>query len=48
VVRDQRRRLVNKVLAAIDQSVEGFLQEALPIGSQQVVTELKADELGYL
>jgi hypothetical protein len=35
-------------LAAIDQSVEGFLQEALQITPQQVATQLKAEELGYL
>jgi hypothetical protein len=45
---DLNRSLVKKVLAAIDQSVEGFLQEALQIGSQQVATQLKAEELGYL
>ena len=48
LVRDLGRRLVKKVSAAIDQSVEGFLQEALQIGSQQVATQLKAEELGYL
>ena len=48
LVRDLGRRLVKKVLAAIDQSVEGFLQEALQIGPQQVATQLKAEDLGYL
>jgi hypothetical protein len=48
LVRDLGRRLLKKVLAAIDQSVEGFLQEALQIDSQQVVAQLKAEELGYL
>jgi len=48
LVRDLGRRLVKKVLAAIDQSVLGFLQEALQIAPQQVATQLKAEELGYL
>jgi hypothetical protein len=48
LVRDLGRRVVKKVLAAIDQSVEGFLQKALQIGPQQVATQLKAEELGYL
>ena len=48
LVRDLGRRLVKKVLAAIDQSVAGFLQEALQIAPQQVATQLKAEELGYL
>ena len=48
LVRDLGRRLLKKVLAAIDQSVEGFLQEALQIGPRQVATQLKAEELGYL
>ena len=48
LVRDLGRRLVKKVLAAIDQSVAGFLQEALQISQQQVATQLKAEELGYL
>ena len=48
LVRDLGRRVVKKVLAAIDQSVEGFLQETLQIGPQQVATQLKAEDLGYL
>jgi hypothetical protein len=48
LVRDLGRRLLKTVLAAIDQSVEGFLQEALQIGPQQAATQLKAEELGYL
>jgi len=48
LVRDLGRKLVKKVLAAIDQSVGCFLQEALQISSQQVATQLKAEELGYL
>jgi hypothetical protein len=47
-VRVLGRRPVKKVLAAIDQSVEGFHQEALQIGPQQVATQLKAENLGYL
>src|SRR5258708_7459987 len=35
-------------LAAIDPSVEGLLNEALQISPQQVLVQLKAEELGYL
>ena len=48
LVRDLGRRLVKKILAAIDQSVAGFLQEALQIAPEQVAIQLKAEELGYL
>ena len=48
LVRDLGQRSVKKVLTAIDQTVAGFLQEALQIGPQQVATQLKAEELGYL
>ena len=48
LVRNLGRKLVKKILATIDQSVERFLQEALQISSQQVATQLKAEELGYL
>jgi len=36
------------VLAAIDQSVEEFLNHALQISPEQVSVQLKAEELGYL
>ena len=48
LVRDLGRKLVKKILAAIDQSVESFLNQALQISSQQVAVQLKAEELGYL
>jgi len=48
LVRDLGQELINMVLAAIDQTVESFLQEALQMSSHQVATQLKAEELGYL
>jgi hypothetical protein len=48
LVRDLGRKVVKKVLAAIDQTVEGFLMEALQISPQQILVQLKAEELGYL
>jgi len=48
LVRDLGRKVVKKVLAAIDQTVEGFLSEALQISPQQISVQLKAEELGYL
>jgi hypothetical protein len=48
LVRDLGRKLVKKILVAIDQTVESFLQQALQISPQQVATQLKAEELGYL
>ncbi|HPV11143.1 MAG TPA: hypothetical protein PKW83_10765, partial [Verrucomicrobiota bacterium] len=37
-----------RVLAAIDQGVEGFLEEALQISAAQVAVQLQAEALGYL
>jgi hypothetical protein len=48
LVRDLGRKVIKRVLAAIDQSVEGFLNDALQISPQQVAVQLKAEELGYL
>jgi hypothetical protein len=48
LVRDLGRKIVEKVLAAIDQTVEGFLNQALQISPEQVAVQLKAEELGYL
>jgi len=48
LVRDLGRRVIKKVLAAIDQTVEGFLNQALQISPEQVAVQLKAEELGYL
>jgi hypothetical protein len=48
LVRDLGRKVIKKVLAAIDQSVEGFLNDALQITPHQVSVQLKAEKLGYL
>ena len=48
LVRDLGRQTVEKVLAAIDQGVEEFLNQALQISPEQVTVQLKAEELGYL
>jgi hypothetical protein len=48
LIRDLGRRVIQKVLAAIDQTVEGFLNQALQISPEQVAVQLKAEELGYL
>lgn len=48
LVRDLGPKVVKKVLAAIDQTVEGFLTEALQMSPQQVSVQLKAEELGCL
>jgi len=48
LVRDLGRKIIKKVLGAIDQTVESFLNEALQISPEQVAVQLKAEELGYL
>ncbi|HOX60227.1 MAG TPA: transposase [Verrucomicrobiota bacterium] len=48
LVRDLGRKLVKKVLVAIDQSIEGFLNQALQITPQQIEVQLRAEELGYV
>ena len=48
LVRDLGRHTVKKVLAVIDQTVEGFLNQALQISPQQIAVQLKAEKLGYL
>ena len=48
LVRDLGRSVVRKVLAAIDQTVEQFLTQALQMNLEQVSAQLKAEELGYL
>ena len=48
LMRDLGKKLVKKILAAIDQTVESFLTEALQISGAQVAVQLKAEELGYL
>mgnify|MGYP003549669964 CR=1 FL=1 len=47
-VHELGRTVVKKVLAAIDQTVEGFLSDALQISPEQVSVQVKAEELGYL
>ena len=48
LVHELGRTVVKKVLAAIDQTVEGFLSDALQISPEQVSVQVKAEELGYL
>ena len=48
LVRDLGRSVVRKVLAAIDQTVEDFLNEALQMKPDQVSVQLKAEKLGHL
>jgi len=48
LVRELGRKVINKVLAAIDQGVESFLEEALQISAPQVAVQLEAEALGYL
>ena len=48
LVRDLGRKVVRRVLDAIDQTVEGFLNDALHMSPDQVSVQLKAEELGYL
>jgi len=45
---DLGRRVVRKVSAAIEQSVESFLSSALQMKPDQVQVQLKAEALGYL
>jgi hypothetical protein len=42
------RPVIEKIMQAIDQTVETFLNEALQINPAQVAAHLKAEELGYL
>lgn len=48
LIRDLGRKVVRRVLAAIDQTVEEFLNDALHISPEQVSVQLQAEELGYL
>ena len=48
LVRDLGRKVVDRILEAIDQTVEGFLNDALHLSPEQVSVQLKAEELGYL
>jgi hypothetical protein len=48
LVKDLSRPVVRRILAAIDQTVEEFLTQALQMNPQQVSVQLKAEQLGYL
>ena len=48
LVKDLGRKIVKKVLGAIDVTVEEFLTDALHMSPHQVSVQLKAEELGYL
>ena len=48
LVRGLGRRVVRKVSAAIEQSVESFLTSALQMKPDQVQVQLEAEALGYL
>ena len=48
LLRELGRQTIKKILAAIDQTVEGFLNEALQITPEQIAAQLKAEELGCL
>jgi hypothetical protein len=48
LVRDLGRKIVRRVLDAIDQTVEGFLNDALHLSPEQASVQLKAEQLGYL
>ena len=48
LVSELGRDTIQKITAAIDQSVESFLNEALVMKPEQVSAQLKAEKLGYL
>jgi DDE superfamily endonuclease len=48
LVRELGRKVIRRVLAVIDQTVEGFLNDALHMTPEQVAVQLKAEQLGYL
>ena len=48
LVRELGRTVVKKVVAAIDQTVEAFLTNALQMEPEQVAVQLEAERLGYL
>jgi hypothetical protein len=48
LIRDLGRKVVRRILSAIDQTVEGFLNDALHMSPEQVSVQLKAEQLGYL
>jgi hypothetical protein len=48
LVKNLGRKVIQKVLNTIDQTVEGFLNQALQMTPEQVSVQLKAEQLGYL
>jgi hypothetical protein len=48
LVRDLGKKVIRKILAAIDQTVEKFLNAALQLTPDLVAIQLKAEKLGYL
>jgi hypothetical protein len=48
LIKQLGRKIVKKVLRAIDQTVEAFLTDALHMNPHHVSVQLKAEELGYL
>ena len=48
LVREVGRKAIKRVLAAIDQTVEQFLNTALQISPESIAVQLKAEQLGYL
>jgi hypothetical protein len=48
LVKNLGRSVVQKVLAAIEHTVEDFLNQALQMNPEQVSVQLKAERLGYL
>jgi hypothetical protein len=47
LIDDLGRKVVRRVLLAIDQTIEEFLNDALQISPEYVAVQLKAEELGY-
>jgi hypothetical protein len=48
LVRQLGRKLIRKVLAAIDQTVDAFLNDAFHLSPEHVAAQLKAERLGHL
>jgi hypothetical protein len=48
LVRDLGKKVIRKILAAIDQTVEEFLSNALQLTPDHVAIQLKAEKFGYL
>ena len=48
LVRDLGSKVIQKILAAVDQTVETFLNDALQLSPEHVEVQLRAEKLGYL